>query len=48
MLTTDFFASRNNAYRWLSKHPDINGEAISMEEAILAGRAVFGHVLEQG
>jgi hypothetical protein len=41
----NFFASGGNAERWLARHPEISGETISMQEAILAGRAVFGDVL---
>jgi hypothetical protein len=33
-----------NAERWLGEHPEVRGEVISMPEAILAGRAVFGEV----
>ena len=41
----NFFASPDNAERWLDEHPQVRGEVISMPEAILAGRAVFGDVL---
>ncbi|MGH3012248.1 MAG: alkylmercury lyase family protein [Gaiellaceae bacterium] len=41
----NFFASPANAERWLSEHPDIRGNVISMREAAAAGRAVFGDVL---
>jgi hypothetical protein len=43
----NFFASSENAERWLAQHPDISGEAITMQEAILAGHAVFGDVLQE-
>jgi hypothetical protein len=43
----NFFASSGNAERWLAEHPDVRGEAISMQEAIIAGRAVFGDVLRE-
>lgn len=41
----NFFASPGTAERWLAEHPEISGERISMDEAILAGHAVFGDVL---
>ena len=41
----NFFASADNARRWLDLHPDIHGQTISMSDAIAAGRAVFGDVL---
>jgi hypothetical protein len=41
----NFFATSENAERWLQEHPDVRGEPISMSEAIAAGRAVFGEVL---
>ena len=43
----NFFASRGTAERWLAQHPEITGEAISIREATLAGRAVFGDVLRE-
>lgn len=43
----NFFASRGNAERWLDQHPEISGETVSMQEAILAGRAVFGDALRK-
>ncbi len=43
----NFFASRDGADRWLAQQPEINGEVISMQEATLAGRAVFGDVLRE-
>lgn len=43
----NFFVSTANAERWLAEHPEARGEVISMEEAILAGRAVFGEVLKE-
>ncbi|MGH3111851.1 MAG: alkylmercury lyase family protein [Gaiellaceae bacterium] len=43
----NFFASIGNAERWLAEHAEARGEVISMEEAILAGRAVFGEVLKE-
>jgi hypothetical protein len=41
----NFFASPANAERWLSGHPEVRGNVISMREAAAAGRAVFGDVL---
>ncbi|MGH8985219.1 MAG: alkylmercury lyase family protein [Acidimicrobiia bacterium] len=42
----NFFASSSNAERWLDEHPYVRGQVITMQEAILAGRAVFGEVLK--
>jgi alkylmercury lyase-like protein len=44
----NFFASRANGERWLEARPEVRGQLISMPEAIAAGRAVFGDVLEPG
>jgi hypothetical protein len=41
----NFFATRANAERWLAEHPEVGGHPISIEDAIAAGRAVFGDVL---
>jgi hypothetical protein len=41
----NFFASRENAERWLKNRPDVRGYVMTMDEAIEAGRAVFGDVL---
>jgi hypothetical protein len=43
----NFFASAANAERWLTKHPEVRGNVISMRTAAAAGRAVFGDVLEE-
>jgi hypothetical protein len=43
----NFFASSENAEQWLEAHPDVRGHAVSMPEAIAAGRAVFGDVLAE-
>jgi hypothetical protein len=40
----NFFVSPANAERWLTEHPDVRGNVISMPEAAAAGRAVFGDV----
>lgn len=42
----NFFASSKNGERWLETRPDVRGYVMSMREAIDAGRAVFGDVLE--
>jgi Alkylmercury lyase len=44
----NFFASPANAERWLSEHPEVRGNVISMPDAAAAGRAVFGDVLTDG
>ena len=41
----NFFASPANAERWLTEHPQVRGNVISMGEAAAAGQAVFGDVL---
>lgn len=43
----NFFASTSNAERWLDEHPHVRGQVITMQEAILAGQAVFGEVLKE-
>jgi hypothetical protein len=43
----NFFASAQNAERYLSAHPDVKGFAISIPEAVAVGGAVFGDVLEE-
>jgi Alkylmercury lyase len=43
----NFFASPANAERWLTEHPDVQGNVISVRDAAAAGRAVFGDVLEE-
>ena len=44
----NFFASPANAERWLTEHPDVRGNIISMPDAAAAGRAVFGDVFTHG
>ena len=44
----NFFASSDNAESWLDRHPQVRGQVVTMREAILAGRAVFSNVLEDG
>lgn len=41
----NFFASSDNGERWLETRPDVSGYVMTMDEAIEAGRAVFGDVL---
>jgi hypothetical protein len=41
----NFFASPVNAEHWLTEHPEVRGNVISMSEAAAAGQAVFGDVL---
>jgi len=41
----NFFVTRTNAERWLAERPHVRGHAISIEDAIASGRAVFGDVL---
>jgi len=43
----NFFASSDNAERWLDEHSQVRGQAITIPEAVLAGRAVFGDVLKE-
>ena len=43
----NFFASHDNAETWLDARSDVRGVVISLEEAILAGREVFGNVLKE-
>jgi Alkylmercury lyase len=40
----NFFASTESAERWLTDHPGVRGEVVSIPTAIAAGRAVFGDV----
>ncbi|MEX2557930.1 MAG: alkylmercury lyase family protein [Actinomycetota bacterium] len=42
----NFFASPESAERWLGLHPEVRGTLISVEDAIAAGRAVFGDLLD--
>jgi hypothetical protein len=43
----NFLASTTNAERSLAAHPDVQGTVISMPEAVVAGRAVFGDILKE-
>lgn len=43
----NFFASRGNAESWLVQHPQVRGHVITIAEAIVAGRTVFGAVLAE-
>jgi len=43
----NFFETRENAERYLVEHREVRGSAISLPEAIEAGRIVFGDVLSE-
>ena len=43
----NFFASAASAEGWLAAHREVQGCVISMDEAIAAGRAVFGDLLKE-
>lgn len=43
----NFFASGENALAYLLAHPELDGHAIPLPEAIEAGAAVFGDLLEE-
>jgi hypothetical protein len=43
----NFFASTENAERWLNEHPQVHGEVITIDDAITAGRAIFADVLTE-
>lgn len=43
----NFFASSENAERWLHEHPQVRGQVITIEDAIAAGRAIFADVLSE-
>jgi hypothetical protein len=43
----NFFASAENATRWLASHADVRGGVISIDDAIAAGRTVFGDILKE-
>jgi len=43
----NFFASPDNAERYLSEHEDVSGFPITMRQAIEVGRAIFGAVLKE-
>jgi hypothetical protein len=42
----NFFSSRRNAARYLAEHPDVQGHPITIPEAVAAGSAIFGEVLD--
>jgi len=42
----NFFSSAASAEQYLREHPDVRGHAISLPEALEAGRLVFGSILE--
>jgi Alkylmercury lyase len=41
------FASPTNAEAWLAAHPHVHGTVISIPDAIVAGRSVFGDLKEE-
>jgi hypothetical protein len=43
----NFFASAENATCWLASHADVRGGVISIDDAIVAGRTVFGDILKE-
>ena len=43
----NFFETRENAERYLLEHREVTGRAISLPEAIEAGRIVFGDVFRE-
>jgi len=43
----NFFASSDNAERWLEEHPEVRGQVVSISDAIAAGRAVFGNIFDE-
>jgi hypothetical protein len=43
----NFFASTENAERWLDEHPEVRGHVITIQDAIAAGRAIFADVLTE-
>jgi hypothetical protein len=44
----NFFASAENAERWLAAHPSVRGAVVSLPDAIVAGRSLFGDLLDEG
>jgi len=44
----NFFASTDNATRWLASHPDVHGAVSSIDDAIVAGQTAFSDILEEG
>jgi hypothetical protein len=44
----NFFVSPANAERWLTEHPEVRANVISLPDAAAAGRAVFGGVFTHG
>jgi hypothetical protein len=43
----NFFASAQNAERWLAVHASVRGVVVSLPDAIVAGRTVFGDLLDE-
>jgi hypothetical protein len=44
----NFFSSRVNAERYVAEHQDVQGHQVTIPEAVAAGSAIFGDVLEPG
>jgi Alkylmercury lyase len=43
----NFFANRANAGRWLAEHDEVRGQIVSIEDAVVSGRAVFRDVFAE-
>jgi Alkylmercury lyase len=43
----NFFANRANAEGWLAEHNEVRGQIVSIEDAIVSGRAVFRDVFSE-
>ncbi|MGH3065597.1 MAG: alkylmercury lyase family protein, partial [Gaiellaceae bacterium] len=43
----NFFVSDDSAQRWLSEHPHVSGQVITIDDAVASGRAVFGDVFQE-
>jgi len=43
----NFFSSADNATGWLASHADVRDVVISIDDAIVAGRMVFGDILKE-
>jgi hypothetical protein len=43
----NFFVSEDSPERWLREHPHVSGQAITVEDAVASGRAVFGDVFQE-
>jgi hypothetical protein len=43
----NFFVSEDTAQRWLSEHPQVSGQVITVKDAVASGRAVFRDVFQK-